>query len=188
MATVMGGVSFGLYVTAKVSISGYKIKVIEALKVRQRYILPLIKPPTPAQLTQDKESIDTAFSKAFSAIEQIESDTKALKEAEETRTSRLDSALTELEAVVAALKDSDAAFRAYIAAYPSGLYAASAQGLLRRVAWLGGAPKRLAGDYAWAFVHAGPSDFCHVFAGHDVRGVGRARHQRINAQAEKLAR
>jgi len=89
MATVMGGVSFGLYVTAK------------------RYILPLIKPPTPPQLTQDKESIDASFSKAFTALEQLETDTRTLKEAEEARTARLDTALTELEAVVSSLKDSD---------------------------------------------------------------------------------
>ncbi|HWF76137.1 MAG TPA: hypothetical protein VN694_03080, partial [Caulobacteraceae bacterium] len=58
----------------------------------------------------------------------------------------------------AALKASDAAFRAYIGAYPAGQYTASAQGLLRRVAWLGGQPKQLSGDYAWAFAHAGPAE------------------------------
>lgn len=89
MATVVGGVGFGLYVTA------------------QRYILPLIKPPTPPQLTQDKESIDESFNKAFSLLDQLESDTKVLKEAEEARTARLDSALTELETVVSSLKESD---------------------------------------------------------------------------------
>jgi peroxin-14 len=89
MATVVGGVGFGLYVTA------------------QRYILPLIKPPTPPQLTQDKESIDESFNKAFGLLEQLEIDTKALKDAEEARTTRLDTALTELETVVSSLKDSD---------------------------------------------------------------------------------
>ncbi|HEY1750018.1 MAG TPA: hypothetical protein VGG29_02065 [Caulobacteraceae bacterium] len=58
----------------------------------------------------------------------------------------------------AALKESDAAFHAYLGAYPAGLYAASAQGLLRRVAWLGGRPRQLAADYAWAFGHAGPAE------------------------------
>ncbi len=66
--------------------------------------------------------------------------------------------LTTAKVDAAALKDSDAAFRAYLGAYPAGLYAASARGLLRRVAWLGGQPQQLAGDYAWAFVHAGPAD------------------------------
>jgi hypothetical protein len=59
---------------------------------------------------------------------------------------------------VAALKDSGAAFQAYLVAYPTGAYAASARGLLRRVAWLGGQPQQLSGDYAWAFVHTGPAD------------------------------
>jgi hypothetical protein len=57
-----------------------------------------------------------------------------------------------------ALKASDASFRAYIGAYPAGLYTASAQGLLRRVAWLGGQPKQLSGDYAWAFAHSSPAE------------------------------
>jgi peroxin-14 len=89
MATVMGGVSFGLYVTAK------------------RYLLPLIKPPTPEQLTQDKTAIDESFNKAFSTLETLEADTKALKEAEETRTTRLDNAITELEAALSSLKEAD---------------------------------------------------------------------------------
>jgi hypothetical protein len=66
--------------------------------------------------------------------------------------------LTTAKVDAAALKDSDAAFGAYLRAYPAGLYAASARGLLRRVAWLGGQPRQLAGDYAWAFVHAGAAD------------------------------
>jgi peroxin-14 len=89
MATVMGGVGFGLYVTAK------------------RYIIPLIKPPTPEQLTQDKESIDESFTRAFTALESLENDTKLLKEAETARTARLDAALAEVEAVVAAMKEND---------------------------------------------------------------------------------
>jgi peroxin-14 len=67
----------------------------------------LIKPPTPPQLSQDKSTIDDSFEKAFSLLEQLEADTKALKEAEESRTSRLDSALSELETVVTSLKESD---------------------------------------------------------------------------------
>ena len=61
--------------------------------------------------------------------------------------------LTAAKVDAAALKDADAGFRAYIAAYPAGAYSASAQGLLRRVAWLGGRPKQLSGDYAAAFAH-----------------------------------
>lgn len=70
----------------------------------KRYVAPLIAPPTPAQLQQDKESIDEQFSRAFALIEQLSSDTAALKSAEEARTERLDAALHEVESVVSELK------------------------------------------------------------------------------------
>lgn len=88
MATVMGGVGYGLYFTAK------------------RYILPIISPPTAPQLEQDKASIDESFKRAFDLLEQLNEDTTALKASEEARTSRLDNALGEVESVLAALKDS----------------------------------------------------------------------------------
>ncbi|KAE8353302.1 peroxisomal membrane anchor protein conserved region-domain-containing protein [Aspergillus coremiiformis] len=87
MATTMGGVGYGLYFVAK------------------RYITPLIAPPTPPQLQQDKENIDEQFSRAFTLIEQLSTDTAALKSAEETRTERLDAALREVENLVADLKN-----------------------------------------------------------------------------------
>jgi len=43
------------------------------------------------------------------------------------------------------------AFAAYLRDYPNGAYAASARGLLRRVAWLGDRPKDLAGEFGRAF-------------------------------------
>jgi len=88
MATVMGGVSYGLYFTAK------------------RYILPLISPPTPPQLEQDKASIDESFKRAFDLLDQLNTDTSALKASEEARTTRLDNALGEMESVLASLKES----------------------------------------------------------------------------------
>ncbi|KAJ4382449.1 peroxisomal membrane protein pex14 [Didymella sp. IMI 355093] len=88
MATVMGGVGYGLYFTAK------------------RYILPVISPPTAPQLEQDKASIDESFERAFDLLEQLNTDTQALKESEEARTSRLDNALGEVESVLASLKES----------------------------------------------------------------------------------
>ncbi|KAF7592505.1 peroxisomal membrane protein pex14 [Aspergillus hancockii] len=87
MATMMGGVGYGLYFVAK------------------RYITPLIAPPTPPQLEQDKENIDEQFSRAFTLIEQLSTDTASLKSAEEARTERLDSALREVENLVADLKN-----------------------------------------------------------------------------------
>ncbi|KAJ0424114.1 peroxisomal membrane anchor protein conserved region-domain-containing protein [Aspergillus carlsbadensis] len=86
MATVMGGVGYGLYFVAK------------------RYIAPLIAPPTPPQLEQDKQNIDEQFSRAFALIEQLSTDTSALKTAEETRTEKLDATLRDIETLIADLK------------------------------------------------------------------------------------
>jgi peroxin-14 len=86
MATVIGGASFGLYTLA------------------QRYIKPLIAPPTPPQLEQDKAAIDEQFSRAFALLDTLSQDTTALKQAEEARTQRLDTALAEVESVIAELK------------------------------------------------------------------------------------
>ncbi|KAF1947628.1 hypothetical protein EJ02DRAFT_439849 [Clathrospora elynae] len=88
MATVMGGVGYGLYFTAK------------------RYVLPLIQPPTQPQLEQDKASVDESFKRAFDLLEQLNTDTAALKASEEARTTRLDDALGEVESVLASLKES----------------------------------------------------------------------------------
>lgn len=86
MATVVGGASYGLYVLA------------------QRYIKPLIAPPTPPQLEQDKAAIDEQFNKAFALLDTLSTDTTALKEAEEARTQRLDNAIGDIEAIVADVK------------------------------------------------------------------------------------
>uniref|UniRef100_A0A093XYB9 Peroxisomal membrane protein PEX14 n=1 Tax=Talaromyces marneffei PM1 TaxID=1077442 RepID=A0A093XYB9_TALMA len=88
MATITGGVGYGLYVLAK------------------RYVVPIIAPPTPPQLEQDKQSIDEEFARAFALIDQLSTDTAALKSAEETRTERLDAALREVETVLSELKSS----------------------------------------------------------------------------------
>ncbi|HZZ89536.1 MAG TPA: hypothetical protein VFE13_14495, partial [Caulobacteraceae bacterium] len=66
--------------------------------------------------------------------------------------------MTPAKVDAAALKESGAAFQAYLAAYPTGAYSASARGLLRRVAWLGQQPRQLSGDFAWAFAHPAPED------------------------------
>lgn len=86
MATVVGGAGFGLYTLAN------------------RYIKPLIAPPTQPQLEQDKAAIDEQFSRAFALLDTLSNDTEALKQAEEARTLRLDTALAEVEGVVAELK------------------------------------------------------------------------------------
>lgn len=90
MATVIGGVGYAATTLAK------------------RYIVPLIAPPTPPQLEQDKSSIDAAFDKTFALLDQVVSDTEKLKQSEANRTERLDKALQEVEAVLAELKASAA--------------------------------------------------------------------------------
>ncbi|KAL1846076.1 hypothetical protein VTK73DRAFT_358 [Phialemonium thermophilum] len=89
MATVVSGVGYGLYSLGK------------------RYIYPLVAPPTPERLEQDKKSIDEQFERAFALVDQLAKDTEALKEAEQARTERLDSALSELEAVMSDLKSAN---------------------------------------------------------------------------------
>ncbi|KAL2174486.1 peroxisomal membrane anchor protein conserved region-domain-containing protein [Thermothelomyces heterothallicus CBS 202.75] len=89
MATVVSGVSYGLYSLGK------------------RYVYPLIAPPTPERLEQDKKSIDEQFEKAFALVEQLAKDTEALKAAEKERTERLDTALAELETTISELKSAN---------------------------------------------------------------------------------
>lgn len=86
MATVTSGVGYGLYTAA------------------QRYIIPLIASPTPPQIEQDKAAIDESFNKAFSLIDQLASDTAAIKAAETERTEKLDTALKDVNTVVEDLK------------------------------------------------------------------------------------
>ncbi|MGH8552805.1 MAG: hypothetical protein ACRERS_05865, partial [Methylococcales bacterium] len=49
------------------------------------------------------------------------------------------------------------AFEGYRKAYPQGRYAASATGLLRRIAWLDGNLRQLAETYAWQLLEATPT-------------------------------
>ena len=87
MATVVGGIGYGAYVVAK------------------RYIYPVIAPPTPPQLEQDKASVDASFEKAFALLDQLAKDTEELKESEAKRTERLDEAMSVVESVIGEVKD-----------------------------------------------------------------------------------
>lgn len=89
MATVVGGVGYGLYALGK------------------RYVYPLVAPPTPERLESDKKSIDEQFEKAFVLVEQLSKDTEELKAAEEQRNEKLNNALFELETVISDLKSSN---------------------------------------------------------------------------------
>ncbi|CCF32465.1 hypothetical protein CH063_04850 [Colletotrichum higginsianum] len=89
MATVVGGVSYGAYTLAK------------------RYVYPLVAPPTPERLEQDKKSIEEQFDKAFGLVEQLAKDTEELKAAEKERTEKLDTALTDLESIMQELRSAN---------------------------------------------------------------------------------
>ncbi|KAG6040261.1 hypothetical protein E4U41_001098 [Claviceps citrina] len=89
MATVLSGVGYGLYSLSK------------------RYVYPLIAPPTPERLEQDKKSIEEQFDRAFALVEQLAKDTEALKEAERQRSEKLDPAVEELQTVLADLKSAN---------------------------------------------------------------------------------
>lgn len=56
-------------------------------------------------MEQDKKDVDEEFSRAFALIEQLSTDTAALKSAEEARTERLDGTLRDVENLVADLKN-----------------------------------------------------------------------------------
>ena len=89
MATVVSGAGYAMYWTAK------------------RYVYPLIAPPTPPQLEQDKAGIDASFEKTFALLEQLTTDTEELKNSEKARTERLDSALAEVESVIGKMKEAN---------------------------------------------------------------------------------
>jgi hypothetical protein len=58
----------------------------------------------------------------------------------------------------AAIGAAETAFQAYLHDYPNGDYTASARGLLRRVAWLGGQPQKLAAAFSSQFAHPEPGN------------------------------
>lgn len=66
--------------------------------------MPLIAPPTPPQIEQDKASIDESFTRAFTLIDQLAADTATLKTSEAERTEKLDSTLRDVDAVIENLK------------------------------------------------------------------------------------
>lgn len=82
MATVVGGVSYGLY------------------SITKRYIYPLVAPPTPEKLEQDKATVDEQFDKAFATLDQLSKDTESLKASEEERTEKLDKLISEVETFI----------------------------------------------------------------------------------------
>ncbi|KAI1327369.1 hypothetical protein F5Y16DRAFT_371770 [Xylariaceae sp. FL0255] len=86
MATAVGGVSYALYFLTK------------------RYIYPLVAPPTPEKLEQDKATVDDKFDQAFATIEQLAKDTEALKASEQERVEKIDKLLDDVEKMVQDVK------------------------------------------------------------------------------------
>lgn len=86
LATVVTSASYGL------------------LFLANRYIKPLIAPPTPPQLEQDKAAIDAEFERVFALLQTLSDDTRYMKTAEEERTKRLDSTMGDIESVLSELK------------------------------------------------------------------------------------
>ena len=70
----------------------------------QRYVMPLISPPTPPQLEADKASIDASFNRAFALIERLTTDTTKLQISETERTEKLDSSFEGIDSIVEDLK------------------------------------------------------------------------------------
>ena len=110
MATITGGIGYGLYVLLQVIAPRPRQVIVHTIFTysNQRYVLPLIAPPTPPQLQQDKEAIDASFSKAFALLDQLGTDTQSLKATERARSERLDVALQEVETVLGELKQASA--------------------------------------------------------------------------------
>ncbi|KAK3649709.1 peroxisomal membrane protein pex14 [Elasticomyces elasticus] len=89
VATLLTTLGYGLYWTAN------------------RYISPLISPPTPTQLQSDKDAVTESFDKAFALLDQLATDTTELKAAESARTERLDKALAEVEGVIREMREAN---------------------------------------------------------------------------------
>jgi len=108
MATVVSGVSYGLYQLGKVGPRATLMYIwIQSLTSKQRYIYPLIAPPTPERLEQDKRAIDEQFEKAFALVDQLAKDTEELKAAEQARTEKLDNQLSTLDTVIKDLQSNN---------------------------------------------------------------------------------
>ncbi|KAK9452986.1 peroxisomal membrane anchor protein conserved region-domain-containing protein [Dipodascopsis uninucleata] len=78
MATASVGISYAIY------------------EVARRYLLPLILPPTPPQLEADKEAVAAEFTKAEQMLQQLQSDSEEMKQAERYRVESVDKAVVDL--------------------------------------------------------------------------------------------
>jgi len=72
----------------------------------QRYVVPLIKPPTPPELENDKALITAKFDEAQQTLDLLKSQTAELKESQEQQRKKIDEALESVEKAVADLEES----------------------------------------------------------------------------------
>jgi peroxin-14 len=68
--------------------------------------VPLIKPPTPAELEEDKALVTAKFDEAQQILESLKRETTELKESQEKQRQRVDEALDSVEKAVTELKES----------------------------------------------------------------------------------
>lgn len=66
--------------------------------------MPLISLPIPPQLEQDKASIDASFTRAFTLLDTLATDTATLKASEAERTKKFNATLRDVDSVRADLK------------------------------------------------------------------------------------
>lgn len=64
----------------------------------------MISPPTPPQIESDKASIDASFTRIFALIDQLSTDTAAVRAAETSRADKLDTTLSSITSVIEDLK------------------------------------------------------------------------------------
>jgi len=88
MAVVSSGVSYGLYTLAK------------------RYVVPLIKPPTPAELENDKALVTAKFDEAQRTLDLLKAEAAELKSSQEKQQQKVGEALESVEKAVRDLRES----------------------------------------------------------------------------------
>lgn len=90
MAVVSGGFSWAAYTLAK------------------RYVIPLIQPPTPTHLEEDKDRVKAQFDQVSEMLSILQSDAAATKEQTTEQARKIDAALQTLDAAVSDMQDKTA--------------------------------------------------------------------------------
>ena len=72
----------------------------------QRYVVPLIKPPTPPELENDKALITAKFDEAQQTLDLLKSQTAELKESQDQQRKKIEEALESVEKAVEDLQES----------------------------------------------------------------------------------